>query len=114
MDEFLLGKLEPYFIVRFKCIQPFNVRSLALLYYETAGPLPSEGVVKRFYSLSGFILEGRRYNLDDENTITISLKHLNRMVESRESQEHLADKNKDPDMKAFFKVISKKAQYLDR
>ena len=35
-----------------------------------------EGIIEQFFSLAGFIYDGRRYNLNDENITAIYLQHL--------------------------------------
>ena len=51
-------------------------KPLALMYYKLAGVLPSEGIVESLFSLSGFVLDGRRYNLNDDSVKSIVLLHM--------------------------------------
>ena len=55
---------------------------LALHYYKIATIIPAEGVVEGFFSIAGFIFDGRRYRLDAESLQTICLQYLWRHLEN--------------------------------
>ena len=55
--------------------------TLALYYYKIATIIPAEGIVEGFFSIAGFIFDGRRYNLDADGLKTICLQYLWRHLE---------------------------------
>ena len=46
------------------------------MYYEFAPFAPSEALVELFYSMTGFVWNNRRYNLDSRNISCVTMKYL--------------------------------------
>ena len=51
-------------------------RPLSKLYYEMARIMHCEGIIEQFFSLAGFLYDGRRYNLSDKTLTAICLQHI--------------------------------------
>ena len=63
-------------VVQTDIIEDAIFEPLALYYYKIATVIPAEGVVEGFFSIAGFIFDGRRYSLDAENLKAICLQYL--------------------------------------
>ena len=70
------------------CKLSFEKKLLAFIYYKVAPVTPSEALVERFYSITGFIWDNRRYNLNSHNVLCVTMKHLIWKVSQEDDESH--------------------------